>query len=56
MKTENEILNVMSGILGKSILEYISYKRALGKKVGRQQIYELRNLYLFLKSKIFLMP
>lgn len=51
MKTENEILNVMTGILGKCILEYISYKRALGKKVGRQQIYELRSMYLFLKSK-----
>jgi integrase len=51
MKTENEILSIMSGTLGKSILEYINYKRALGKKVGIQQIYELRNLYLFLKSK-----
>lgn len=51
MKTENEILNVMTGILGESIFEYISYKRALGKKVGRQQIYELRSMYLFLKLK-----
>ncbi len=51
MKTENEILSIMTGILGKSIWEYISYKRALGKKVGRQQIYELRSMYLFLKSK-----
>ena len=51
MKTENEILSIMSGTLGKGIIEYISYKRALGKKIGRQQIYELRNMYLFLESK-----
>lgn len=42
MKTDNEILGIMSGTLGKSIIEYISYKRALGKKIGRQQIYDLR--------------
>lgn len=48
MRTEAEILDIMTDPLGKTIREYINYKRALGKKIGRQQIYEMKNMYLFL--------
>lgn len=51
MRTEAEILNIMTGLLGETIREYINYKRALGKKIGRQQIYEMKNMYLFLYSR-----